>query len=49
MPNSAVKSASYEQQVNAATERMARILGASFERNDRKLDYRADDRKAAQG
>jgi len=49
MPNSAVKPASYEQQVTAATERMARILGASFERNDRNVDRRIDDRKAAQG
>lgn len=48
MPNSAAKSASYEQQLNAATERMARILGANFQSNDRLTERRPDDRKAVQ-
>lgn len=35
MRNSASQSNTYERRIEAATERMARRMGASFERNDR--------------
>lgn len=35
MRNNAMKSVTYERQISSATERMARILGASFQLNDR--------------
>lgn len=47
MRNSAAKSDGGERQISQATERMARILGANFERNDRGQVSKSDGRKQA--